>query len=651
MDIQKVIDGLDALFAERQTNKVEDYLSENLEKALKEGDTGCAITIINELIGFYRDTSQYDKAEAYCGKLLPFLERAGLKDTIHYGTSCLNIANAYRASGRLEDSLEHYKIVFDIYEKLLEPKDFRYASLYNNLSLLYQEMEQFDKACDSLLAALAIVKEYPEAKVELGVTYSNLAASYVKSGELGKAEEAVKNARSVFQDGLTEDYHYTAALSGAGDVYFALAKAADREAGETNTKEQYYAKAISCYEEAMLLLKSHVGLTHAYFRIVSNLQTAWKAIGQPGQLKGLNICKCYYYVMARHLFEALGKEIGHDRLLYEITVGKVGEGSECFGYDDLLSVDHDFGPGFCIFVTREQHENFGKKLEETYNHPRLIKTYMGFERQDRKEEPLNTKAECSGGTIEQLKSEGSGLRNGVIVIEDFMKRILNLSEQEVEFLMKHHTLPEEVFLRLSDWQLKTVTNGELFEPDANRIDPVAIMREPVRTDDMQLPVFTSIYHNLRKGYPEPVRRKKLAQLLGEMCQSGQYNYQRMMLRGDTAAAILMMHDFVRGGLRLLYLINREYAPHSKWLFAGARKLPKGREIVKKLEELSAMQVRADSYETREMLEWIGTTNKEDTVLAKINDIAGDFVGLMRSEGLTIGDAFYLEEQIPYILNS
>ena len=66
MDIEAVIHGLDALFANRQSEQVEDYLSKYLEQALKEGDVGSAITIINELIGYYRDTSQYDKADAYC---------------------------------------------------------------------------------------------------------------------------------------------------------------------------------------------------------------------------------------------------------------------------------------------------------------------------------------------------------------------------------------------------------------------------------------------------------------------------------------------------------------------------------------------------------------------------------------------------------
>lgn len=218
MDIEVVIHGLDALFANRQSEQVEDYLSKYLEQALKEGDVGSAITIINELIGYYRDTSQYDKADAYCQKLLPFMERAGLKDTIHYGTSCLNIANAYRAAGRLELSLEYYQKVREIYQNVLESGDFRWASLNNNLSLLYQEMERYEDACNALQEALSIVKTYPEAKVELAVTYTNLAVSYTKAGRLEDAKNAADNSLSIFKDGLTDDYHYSAALSALGDI-------------------------------------------------------------------------------------------------------------------------------------------------------------------------------------------------------------------------------------------------------------------------------------------------------------------------------------------------------------------------------------------------------------------------------------------------
>lgn len=596
MDIQKVIEGLDALYADRKSEKVEDYLSANLEQALAERDVGSAITIINELIGFYRDASQYDKAQAYCEKLLPFMERAGLKDTIHYGTSCLNIANAYRASGNLETSLQYYQMVFDIYEKVLEKKDFRYASLYNNLSLLYQEMGQFDKACEMLNKALRIVREYPEAVVELAVTYTNLAASYVKAGNIDMARENVAKGIAIFKNGLTEDYHYSAALSVSGDVHFAA---------------EEYQQAVQCYEQAMAALKKHVGLTHAYFRIVSNLQTSYAALQKPEALKGMTLAREYYEQFGRAAFQKWETEWnsqdGQERVdLSEFSFAKAGEGSECFGVDDIFSMDHDFGPGFCIFVTREQYDRFGKELEKVYD--ALPEYYRGFSK--------------PGKIL-------SAPRNGVIVLEDFFSRILSLNERELEFLMRFQTLPEDTWLRMEDWRLKTVTNGEVF--------------------DGRDSLFGRIYVSLQKGYPEEVRRRKIAQKLGEICQEGQYNYQRLMQRQDIYGASLMVHSFEEHVMELLYLVNGVYAPHKKWMSKEADKLVKGEKILAFVKSLMLKIPDTASYRIREQIDWIGTTNKEDEVLTTISEIAAEIVKLLKEEGYTKSGALYLEQQIPYVL--
>lgn len=628
MNIQKVIDGMNQLYAQGEGDKVEDYLSSNLEQALQEHDTGCAITIINELIGYYRDTSQYDKAEAYCGKLLPFMEKTGLAGTVHYGTSCLNIANAYRASGRLEDSLSYYQKTFEIYDEVLDKKDIRYASLYNNLSLLYQEMGRFSDASQALLSALQIIKEYPEAVVEQGVTYANLATSYVREGEIAKAKEAAECSLLVFHDNdLRENYHYSIALSVAGDVAFV---------------EEDYEQAAAYYEHAMMVLKCHVGITHAYLRVLSNLQTAYEKAGKQDALHGLKLASDYYEENQKgfhdHFLAAISEQSNFEKecackdaqtasgkadeddqvhaasgkadedICSKFTIGKLGEGSECFGYDDIVSKDHDFGPGFGIYVTREQYASYGKALEQAYDS--LPVQFRGLTRP------------------QQIKG---AQRNGVIIMEDFFGRILGLQEDEISFLMQKHTLPEGTWLRVEDWQLKTVTNGEIFVGEEN--------------------VFGSIYHNLKKGYPENILRRKLAQALGTICQTGQYNYQRMMKRDDLYSGILMLHSFEEEVLTFLFLINRVYAPHAKWRMREAATLTKGQSILTELKELMTMQPDITSYRKRETVEWFGKENSEDVILEKIDNIAKGIVNLLKEEKLTDTDAVYLEEHIPYLFRN
>ena len=78
-------------------------------------------------------------------------------------------------------------------------------------------------------------------------------------------------------------------------------------------------------------------------------------------MQGMELSKAYYETFGRKMIQEKFPEY-EDR----IAVGLVGEGSECFGYDDEISKDHDYGPEFCMWMKRSDYEQIGEALQAEY---------------------------------------------------------------------------------------------------------------------------------------------------------------------------------------------------------------------------------------------------------------------------------------------
>lgn len=238
-------------------------------------------------------------------------------------------------------------------------------------------------------------------------------------------------------------------------------------------------------------------------------------------MKGLELSRRYYETYGREMLAQFPE------LEKEYAVGLVGRGSECFGFDDEISKDHDYGPSFCIWLRREVYEKYGTKVQKAYE---------------------DMPAEFSGVPGRVMEETGQG-RVGALCLEDFYYGLLGT---------EHVPQTNLEWLRLQDEHLSTATNGEVFEDRSG--------------------VFSRMREGLLSYYPEDVRIKKITARMARMSRAGQYNYMRAIRRGERVAAELFLHEFIRESMQLVYLLNRRYAPFDKWIHKGMKELPVCSEI-------------------------------------------------------------------------
>ncbi|MBO5279165.1 MAG: DUF4125 family protein [Lachnospiraceae bacterium] len=572
MNIQQVLAEYDGMFGNRSLVEIEQFLADKLKEAENEADKGAQFTLLNEMIGLCRDTTQKAKALYYCEQLKELLTQMKLEGRPEYATALLNIANAYRAFGLHEESLELYKLTEKNYRVNLKPDDFGYASLYNNWSLLYQEMGDFENAREMLLKALAVVDQYEQAAIEQAITRTNLAATLLQLKTDADYEAAMRylmEALEIFERDGGQDFHYGAALAAMGDA----------QLGRERFKE-----AADYYARGMKEIEKHVGRTDNYVRVREKYEFAVSQLKENAWVSNLERCRVFY--------EQYGKQMIHDRFPeYEerIAVGLVGEGSDCFGFDDEISSDHDYGLGFCMWLQAEDYVKIGRELKEAYDE--LIREHGDDNGRNR--------------FLEE--------RRGVFIIDDFYADLLQIEREDVQKCRFD-------YLRLEEHCLAAAVNGKVFRDDEGK--------------------FSSIRHELLNYYPEDIWRLRLSRSLHEFSQYAQSNYPRMMARKDYATAQLCVARGMECAMDIVYLLNRTYAPYYKWKRKGLEKLPLLTGMAEEIDRIALLDSQKDVWEN--VTYQAGVLNLEDACVRGFEKIAEDILEELRKQNLVTGQDAFLE---------
>ena len=620
-DTDRFLQGLDAIFARHvAASEAAPYLEQAMSDAENAEDDAGLLTVLNETMGFYRSQGWHDKNQWIVQRTIELALRMGLEGSETWATTLINCATAMRAAKQYDQAEDLYTQALHCAEQVFSPDDRRIAALHNNLSMLYQETGKAEASEHELREAMRILREAsdnPSTDIDLASSCTNLALTLLDEGKTDDAHAYADEALAIHATARAQGVdsaHYAAALAGAAQVRFA---------------QQKYGEAAAYYREALNLIEDRYGRDTDYWRITEeNLSKALDAAKAAGQ----SIDEPAHGVaaepmpsgmeLARRFWEQAGKPMLQSRYpdyAERIAVGLVGYGSECFGFDDALSRDHDFAPRFCLWLTDEDYAAIGTALQEDYE--RIAHAWRSeHSSADLPDSPTTPRA------------QGTMRRDGVFRIGDFFETLTGYREAPPQ------DAPHE-WLALDESTLATATNGRVFA-DA-------------------LGAFSST----RQGFtfmPEDVRLSLISRRLGMLSQAGQYNLPRMLQRGDGAAAMTSIHEFTQAAISLVFLVNNPvsvgYAPYYKWRFAALRRLSRRMAtrlpgVCAQLEEILHLASAACfgvPGTTAEHKASTMATPPADRINAIIERICADIVGELQREGLTRSQETFLEWQRPYV---
>ena len=620
----------------------------------------------NNLSMLYSETNRPDKAELELREALRIIEASSVNPDadIDVASSHTNLALTLLTEHKLEGAHWHAAKALEIYRTGHLEHSAHYASALAGFAQVCFAERRYADAVTGYRHALAVIEKCYGKDTD----YWRITADNLRQAE----EEAAKAGVTVDNAGVAGD---------AGALPQSGSRLPDSPAqGKTGAGVEAQVGSASSAVDADTPGALAQALPETGANAAFSPSTVSVSTGSAGAAEAVSACPVSGLKLARAFWTQMGKPMiaaKYPQYAGRIAAGLVGHGSECYGFDDAYSQDHDFGPRFCLWLTDEDYAAIGEQLEADYEAlPRKFSvdaqgrvTFEAHARSDASGTfpsagagstviPDATNAPTPGTATDDTataesgaassdvaeamttpidtpfspttpRAQGANRRDGVFRIGDFFESITGYRTAPAQ------TAPHE-WLMLAESTLAAATNGEVFA------DP------------------TGQFSKTRQGFkdmPDDVRLALISKRLGMIAQAGQYNLPRSLKRGDGAAAWLSIHEFVQATASLVFLVNVPmvvgYMPYYKWQFAALRKLsgsmfallPNVGEQLETVMRLSSTACYGGAG--------FGEGGKgAATAIEKINDIveqiAADIVRELKREHLTTSGETFLEWQRPYV---
>jgi hypothetical protein len=291
---------------------------------------------------------------------------------------------------------------------------------------------------------------------------------------------------------------------------------------------------------------------------------------KPENVCGLELSRRFHDEVVGPIVRTKWPDLGYSAAL-------IGPGSEVLGFDDAMSRDHHWGPRLLLFlepgVRRKRggaiHDHLARELP-----PSFLGYPTNFSEPDPADHGTQQLEEVSGGPIRH--------RVEITDVENLLARYLGIQDWQALDTWDWLTFPEQ--------KLRSLTAGEVFHDGLapSSCGPAAdagVGGEKVNRDrdtgsvdgfvksggaEWNDGVLTRLRRTLAY-YPRDVWLFQMAAAWARLGQE-EHLMGRAGIVGDEVGSALIGARLVRDVMRLCFLIERTYAPYSKWLGTAFRRL-------------------------------------------------------------------------------
>lgn len=237
-------------------------------------------------------------------------------------------------------------------------------------------------------------------------------------------------------------------------------------------------------------------------------------------IPGLKLSELFYTEAAKPILENQFSQISY-------SAGLLGWGSEVLGFDDIQSCDHHWGPRFLLFLSGPDYEKhkiaIGEALRQNLPH-----RFRGY---------ATNFGEADEIGVRLPQETETGPVNHMIIIETverFFGWYLGCNPYE--------SLTAADWLSFSEHKLLAVTSGQVFHDGLGEL-------EDIRRK----------FHY----YPRDIWLYQLAAQWIKIFEEREF-VSRCGHVGDELGSMVISARQVKNLMRLCFLMERKYAPYSKW---------------------------------------------------------------------------------------